>query len=132
MAKSLPDLESQRAAIQQQIAALGDMRAGSITATRGRCGNPRCHCHQKDDPKHGPSFRLTRKVKGKTVTETFATPVAQRKAEQEVQEYHHFRELSRELLEVNENICQLRPVEETLTPQEKKRRTPSNKKSRAK
>lgn len=50
MPEALPGLEMQRAAIQQQIAQLGDMRAGSITTTGGRCGNPRCHCHEKDDP----------------------------------------------------------------------------------
>lgn len=71
MPEALPGLEMQRAAIQQQIAQLGDMRAGSITTTGGRCGNPRCHCHEKDDPGHGPFYRLTRKVDGKTVPRPF-------------------------------------------------------------
>src|SRR6266571_3201261 len=71
MPDSLVDLESRRAAVQSQIAQLGDMRSGSITGTSGRCGNPNCHCHRADDPGHGPYYRLTRKVKGKTVTETF-------------------------------------------------------------
>jgi hypothetical protein len=35
-------------------------------------------------------------------------------------------------LEVNEKICRARPVEDTLTPQEKKRRTRSTSKSSAK
>jgi hypothetical protein len=65
------DLEGRRAAVQSQIAQLGDMRSGSITGTGGRCGNPNCHCHQTGDPGHGPYPRLTRKVNGKTVTETF-------------------------------------------------------------
>lgn len=132
MSDSLPALEAKRATIQQQIGSLGDMRAGSITTTGGRCGNRGCRCRKKDDPGHGPFYRLTHKVKGKTVTETFSSPAAQRKAQHEVEEYHRFRELSRELLEVNEEICQLRPVEETLTPQEKKRQKPSTKRSYAK
>lgn len=131
MADSLPSLEATRAAIQHKIGSLGDMRAGSITTTGGRCGNARCHCRQKDDPGHGPFSRLTRKVRGKTVTETFATPAAERKAQREIEEYHRFRDLSRELLEVNEKICRLRPVEETLTPQEKKRRRKSTGRSPA-
>jgi hypothetical protein len=77
------------------------MRTGSITTTGGRCGNPRCHCHQQDDPGHGPFHRLTHKVEGKTVTETFSTPAALRKAQNEIAEYHRFRELTRELVEVN-------------------------------
>lgn len=132
MPEALPGLEMQRAAIQQQIAQLGDMRAGSITTTGGRCGNPRCHCHEKDDPGHGPFYRLTRKVDGKTVTETFPIPAALRKAQKEIAEYHRFRDLSRNLLEINEKICRARPVEDTLTPEEKKRPRRSRTRSRAK
>ena len=132
MPETLSTLEAQRTAILLQIAQLGDMRSGSITTTGGKCGNPRCHCHQKDDPGHGPFFRLTRKTGGKTITETFPTVVALRKAQDEIAEYHRFRELSHELLEVNERICRARPVEESLTPEEKKRRRRSKPKSRAK
>ena len=132
MPDSLSVLEMQRATIQRQIARLGDMRAGSITTTGGRCGNPRCHCHEKDDPGHGPFYRLTRKINAKTVTETFSIPAALRKAQNEIAEYHRFRELSRDLLEINEKICRARPVEDTLTPEEKKRRRRSRTRSRAK
>ena len=132
MPDSLPVLEMQRAVIQQQIAQLGDMRAGSITTTGGRCGNRHCHCHVKDDPGHGPFYRLTRKVNGKTVTETFSIPAALRKAQNEITEYHRFRELSHNLLEINEKICRARPVAGTLTPEEKKRLRPSRTRSRVK
>ena len=129
MTDALSALEAQRAQTQLQISRLGDMRSGSITSTGGRCGNLGCHCHQPDDPGHGPFYRLTRKVNGKSVTETFSTPTALRKAQQEVEEFHRFRQLSHDLLEVNEKICKLRPVEDTLTTQEKKRRKQSNRKS---
>src|SRR5208283_3497961 len=76
MPDPLLDLESRRGAVQSQIAQLGDMRSGSITGTGGRCGNPNCHCHRAGDPGHGPYYRLTRKVNGKTITETFSTPEA--------------------------------------------------------
>ena len=55
---------------------------------------------------------MTRKVNGKTVSETFSSPAQRRKAQREVEAFHRFRELSRELLEVNEQICRLRPVSE--------------------
>jgi hypothetical protein len=129
MTDALSALEAQRAQTQFQISRLGDMRSGSITSTGGRCGNPGCHCHRPDDPGHGPFYRLTRKVNGKSVTETFGTATALRKAQQEVGEFHRFRQLSHDLLEVNEQICKLRPVEDILTAQEKKRQKRSNKKS---
>lgn len=133
MPDSLVDLESRRAAVQLQVAQVGDMRSGSITGTSGRCGNPNCHCHRAGDPGHGPYYRLTRKVMGKTVTETFSSPASLAKAQREVAECRRFRELSEQLLDVNEQICALRPVEETsLAAQEKKRPKRSKRKSRTK
>src|SRR5438477_11545284 len=46
--------------------------------------NPSCHCAKRDDLGHGPNYRLTLKVKGKTVTETFDSPAALRKAQLDV------------------------------------------------
>lgn len=133
MPDSLADLERRRTAIQSQIAQLRDMRAGSITGTGGRCGTATCHCHQPGDPGHGPFFRLTRKVNGKTVTETFSSSAGLAKAQREVAEYHRFRELSGELLEINEEICRARPIEPVAAaPQEKKRPKQSTRPSRAK
>jgi hypothetical protein len=73
MPDSLALLEKQRTELFRQITGLGDLRRGSITTTSGKCGKPTCHCAQPNDPGHGPNFRLTRKVQGKTVTETFAS-----------------------------------------------------------
>jgi hypothetical protein len=70
MPESLATLEQQRTAILSQILHLGDFRSGSITAISGRCGKPNCHCHQPGQPAHGPNYRLTKKVNGKTVSET--------------------------------------------------------------
>jgi hypothetical protein len=132
MPESLADLEQQRAAFLRQISELEDFRAGSITGTGGRCGNPGCHCHRPDDPGHGPHPRLTYKVNGKSITESFATPAEQRKAEQEIEAFRRYRQLERSFVEVNGKICRARPVEDRLTAQEKKRPKRSTRRSRAK
>ena len=133
MTASLPTLETQRSEIQRKISQLGDMRSGSITTTGGRCGNPGCHCRKDGDPGHGPYYRLTCKVKGKTVTATFSSPASLAKAQREVAECQRFRELGDQFLEVNEQICAVRPVEETPpSAQEKKRPKRSARKSRVK
>jgi len=132
MADSLAELERHRADLLAQISQLGDFRPGSITATQGRCGNPNCHCHKPGEAGHGPNLRLTYKVDGKTITESFATPAAQRKAEREVAEFAQYRELNRDFIEVNSQICRARPVEETLSQEEKKHPKRSAKKSRGK
>lgn len=128
MPDSLPLLEQERAALLQQISTLGDMRPGSVSPTAGRCGNKGCHCQRPGDPGHQPHLRLTYKAHGKTVTESFSSPAAQRKAEREIESFRLWQQLSRSFVAVNERICQLRPVEETITPQEKKRRKPSSRK----
>src|SRR5207249_9076285 len=69
MPQSLSDLEQRRELIARRLTELGDLRPGSITATSGRCGKPECHCHQPGQPGHGPNFRLTYKVDGKTISE---------------------------------------------------------------
>jgi hypothetical protein len=133
MTQSLSDFEERRQSIAQQIADLGDLRAGSITSTSGRCGKPGCRCHQPGQPVHGPNLRLTHKVDAKTVSESLPTPAAIRKAEREVAEFRKFQQLSREFVETNSEICRLRPPEdEPQTDQEKKRRRRSAVKSREK
>jgi len=133
MLVSLPDLESRRAELLKQLGNLGDLRGGSISNTTGRCGKSNCRCHRPGQPPHGPNPRLTYKVEGKTVTESLPNPAAVNKAEREIAEFRKFQQLSRELVDVNAQICHLRPVEEEpQTPQEKKRPTRSTRKSRAK
>ena len=133
MRPSLHDLEQQRRDLVSAIAALGDLRPGSVTGIIRRCGKPTCHCARPGDPGHGPNLRLTYKVQGKTISEALPTPVAVRKAEAAIAEFRKFQELSHTFVQVSEQICRLRPVEESaLSGQEKKRRTPSSRKSRAK
>ena len=133
MPDPLAELERRRAAITQQIGQLGDLRAGCITGTSGRCGKPNCHCHQPGQPSHGPNLRLTYKVDGKTLSESLPDPAAVHKAEREVAEFRNFQQLSHEFVQVNARICHLRPVEEhSPTSEEKKRRRRFGKKSRAK
>jgi hypothetical protein len=132
MPDPLLGLESRRTELLRSIADLRDMRPGSIVGAVFRCGKPGCHCAQPDDPGHGPNMRLTHKVGGKTVTEALSTPAAVRKAEQEIAEFRRYRQLSHELVEVSERVCRLRPVEDSLSPEEKKRQRRSSRKSRVK
>lgn len=128
----LSQLEQQRRDLLAALSSLGDLRPGSITGIVRRCGKPTCHCAQPDDPGHGPNLRLTYKSEGKTISESLPTTAAQRKAEREIAEFRRFQQISKDLVAINEQICRLRPVEETLTPEEKKRRKSSARRSRAK
>jgi hypothetical protein len=135
MPDSLTALEVDRSKLLQEFLGLGDLRPGSIGAVVRGCGKPTCHCAKPNDPGHDPQFRLTRRVAGKTITESFPSPAALRKAQQEVAEFHRFQKLSQGLISVNEKICELRPVQpepNVWTAQEKKRLLRSIRKLRAK
>lgn len=133
MSDPLATLLDDRSTLLRQISELGDFQPGSITSATRRCGKPGCHCAQPNDPGHGPHFQLTQKIAGKTVTQHLPSPAALRKAEREIAEFRRFQSLTNRLVNVNRDVCRLRPVEQTeLTPQEKKRPKRSNARSRAK
>lgn len=134
MPDSLLALEAERSQILRQISTLGDLRPGSICAVSRRCGKPTCHCAKPKDPGHDPQLRLTYKVGGKTMAESFATPAAFHKAQLEIHEYQRLQRLCADLVTVNQKICRLRPTEKTAdkwSAEEKKRLLRSIKKSRA-
>jgi len=124
MPDDLATLETERSKLLEGFLSLGDLRPGCITAVARRCGKPSCHCAKANDPGHDPQFRLTRRLAGKTVTETFPNPAALRKAQREVAEFRRFQKRSQDLIALNGKICRLRPVEQQRggwTEQEKKR-----------
>lgn len=134
MALSISELEAQRADLLRQFLDLGDFRPGSVAANPRRCGKPSCHCAQPDGVGH-PQFRLLRKVHGKSVAESFATPADARLAIEQVNEFHRFQDLVAQLTAVNEQICRLRSPQTASshwTPEEKKRLLRSIKRSRGK
>lgn len=123
MSQSLAELETARSKLLQQFLTLGDFRPGTVSSASRRCGRPTCHCAQPGDPGH-PQFRVLRKVKGKSVAESFSTPLAFRQVARQIAEFHRFQRLVAELTAVNEQICRLRPVEPDATgwtEEEKKR-----------
>lgn len=132
MALSISQLEAQRADLLRQFLGVGDFRPGCVAAIPRRCGKKGCHCAQPDGEGH-PQFRLHRKVGGKSVAESFPTPAAAHQAIEQVNEYHRFQDLVAQLTAVNEQICQLRPLQAApaaWTPEEKKRLLRSIKRSR--
>jgi hypothetical protein len=111
LSSTLQDLETRKQEILLEIAGLGDMRAGSITENYRRCGKPTCHCAQPDDPRHGPYYAYTWNEFGKTRTRSLCPGPELDLLREQVENYRHFRELCREFVAVNEEICDLRTLE---------------------
>lgn len=106
---SLPDLEQQRAQLYARLAATGDLRPGSINPTYRKCGKPNCACARPGHPGHGPRWLWTRSAGGKTRTRQLA-PAELDKVRAELAAYKEFAALSEQIVEVNEAICEARPV----------------------
>ena len=69
MTTALKALRDKRASITARLAQIDDLRPGFLTARFRKCGKPNCHCAQKNSLGHGPSYSLTHRVGGKTVTQ---------------------------------------------------------------
>lgn len=106
---SLPELEQQRAQLYERLAATGDFRPGSINATYRRCGKPNCACARSGHPGHGPRWLWTRSSGGRTRTRQVAAAELG-KVRAELAGYKEFAALSEQIVEVNEAICEARPV----------------------
>ena len=100
MTTSLEALQEKREQLTAGLAQLDDLRPGFLTARFRKCGKPNCHCAQKDSPGHGPSYSLTHRVGGKTITQVIPQGPAVERTKAQLAEYRRFRQLVRELIEV--------------------------------
>ena len=110
MEPSLPEIEQERRRLYQELAATDDFRRGSLTANYRRCGKPNCACADPAHPGHGPRYLLTVSQSGKTQAQQVAEGPELEKTRREVANYKRFRGLVQEIVEVNERICEARPV----------------------
>jgi hypothetical protein len=106
----LAELERRRAGLYAELGLVGDFRQGSLNESFRKCGKPNCACAAPGHPGHGPQWNLTRKAGGRTRTVHLRPGPELDKARREVAEHERFRDLVRQLTEVNEAICSARPV----------------------
>ena len=59
MDRRLDSLEARIQKIKAEIAALGELRPGSLSRQYNVCGNPDCRCKAKPPRKHGPYYQLS-------------------------------------------------------------------------
>ncbi len=112
MAKPLERLEERRDNIYRQMSAVGDFRPGMISVNFRRCGKKNCVCFQPDHPGHGPQYLWNTTQKGKSRAQNLRMGPELAKTEKEITNYKKFARLYQEAIEVNEQICLLRPVPE--------------------
>jgi hypothetical protein len=113
---SLQELEAERGRLYAQLSQVGDFRRGSVSENWRKCGKPNCACAQPGHPGHGPRFLWTRTVRGqRTRGRQLAAPEVG-KVRGELAAYRQFASLAERIVEVNEAICEARPVAGTDAP----------------
>ena len=101
----LDKLEAERKQLLARIAALGDLRPGSLTETYVTCGKANCRCKQGRHYRHGPHWLLTYTVDGKTRTRSIpATELEATRAQ--IAECQRLREWVAQLIAVSTDLCQ--------------------------
>lgn len=123
MTISLQALLDKRHQLAASLARVDDLRPGFLAARFRRCGKRNCHCAQKDSPGHGPSYSLTHRVAGKTVTQVIPQGPEVERARAQIAEYRRFRKLVQELIAVSEQLCnaQLQQPEAMVAEESKKK-----------
>jgi hypothetical protein len=105
--QDLERLESERSRIRHEIEQLPDMRPGSLTMARPKCGKPNCHCAREEDPGHGPVYFLIRRSNNKNITRSVPLEFLDTVRHQ-VASHHKYEDLSRQFVEVSGQICDLK------------------------
>ena len=109
MKETLEALEERRRQLYRQMETVGDFRRGIISVNYRKCGKPNCACAQRGHRGHGPQYLWNTTVDGKSRAANVRLGPELEKVENEIENYRRFVGLSKELVEVNEAICQKRP-----------------------
>ena len=105
----LKKLEAKRNTLYKKIMSLGDFRRGTISVNYRKCGKKNCKCAKPDHPGHGPQYLWNTTIKGKSYAKNLKIGPELQKYKDETDNYRTFMEFYREIILVNEEICNLRP-----------------------
>lgn len=112
MLETLEGLERRRKRLQEQLALVGDFHRGTVSAAYRKCGKKNCACAKSSHAGH-LRYQWTTTTKGnRSLAKNLRLGAELQKASKEAANYHEFSRLVSELVEVNEKICELRPVKE--------------------
>ena len=113
---SLSELEALRDRLFARLAAVGDFRRGSVTVNYRKCGKPNCACAAPEHPGHGPRFLWTRtEGRRKRVGRQLAAEEVE-KVRGEIGRHADFEEISAQIVDVSERICEARPPAGSAAP----------------
>ncbi len=112
MTESLKRLESKRKALYRRLEELGDFKRGTIAANYRKCGKKNCACADPEHRGHGPQYLWSTTIKGRSYAKSLKLGPELQKCIEETDSYRSFTKLCGDIVEVNEALCDVRPVQE--------------------
>ena len=117
MNKALNKLESGRSFFYKKLEEMGDFRRGTISVNYRRCGKKNCACAKPGHTGHGPQYLWSTTIKGKSYARNLRLGTELKKYMDETENYRDFLRICDEIVQLNEKICDLRPIPEAAIPQ---------------
>ena len=108
--ENLENLESKRKKLFNEISKLGDFRRGTISVNFRKCGKPTCKCAKPGNIGHGPQYLWNTTIEGKSYAKNLKLGSELQKYTEETENYKKFKNLSKQIIEINEKICNITPV----------------------
>jgi len=110
MEDTLEALEEKRKSLYKKMGEIGDFRRGTISVNYRKCGKKNCACAKPGHPGHGPQYLWNTTIKGRSYGKNLKLGPELRKYMEEIDNHRRFLSLGKELVELNEKVCDLRPV----------------------
>jgi hypothetical protein len=109
----LKELQRRRSEIQVAMNEIGIMRSGSLSIRYQKCGKAKCICKSKGHPGHGPVYSYSIKDEriNKTVIRSYPPGPKLEKLQQEIENYHRYKELNKEYILINNEISKVTEME---------------------
>jgi hypothetical protein len=104
-------LERQIEKTKKALAALGDMRPGSLSTQYNVCGRPGCRCKADPPQKHGPYYQLSFTRKGKSSSK-FVKKEDLPQVRKQIKNYERMKQLTDTWIDLATELSNLRLTKE--------------------
>lgn len=111
MSETLSSLEKKREQLYKQLQDTGDFRRGTISVVFRKCGKKNCACAKEGHPGHGPRYLWNATIGGKSYAKNLNIGPEMAKYQDETYSYKNFSMLCEQIIMINEQICERRPVQ---------------------
>jgi len=105
-------LQRQIEKIKRDLAALGDLRPGSLSTQYNVCGSPGCRCKANPPVKHGPYYQVSYTRKGKSSSK-FVKKEDLPTVRKQLKNYERMKLLMERWIDLATELSTLRLIKET-------------------